>query len=65
MSKRRRDDTIIRHHKRACPWTSSSPIEHKKKKALEYWHHGELSREERAAEMTAMYIHLLGHANKM
>jgi len=33
--------------------------EHKKRKEVEYWHHGLLTRQERAASMAAMYIYLL------
>ena len=62
MAKRRRDDTIINHKKRPLDKGLDKGldiIEHKKAKGFEYWHHKELSREERAAEMAAMYIHLL------
>jgi hypothetical protein len=58
MTKRRRDDTVINHKKRPLD-KGVDKIEHKKTKGFEYWHHKELSREARAAEMAAMYIHLL------
>jgi len=58
MAKRTRDGIIIRHQKRPledCKTTN----EHKKRKKLEYWHHGILTRKERAATMAAMYIYIL------
>jgi len=60
MAKRRRDDTIINHKKRPLD-KGVDIIEHKKAKGFEYWHHKELSREARAAQMAAMYIHLLNN----
>ncbi len=58
MAKRRRDNTIIRHNKRPLQ-VENSPDKHKKVKNVEYWHHETVTRQQRAAEMAAMYIHLL------
>jgi hypothetical protein len=59
MAKRTRDDRIIRHKKRPLEDGDKDTNEHKKRKEVEYWHHGLLTRQERAASMAAMYIYLL------
>lgn len=60
MPKRRRDDTVVvpvQDHKRRLE--QFTPVEVKRVRRYEYWHHRELNREERAAIMADMYIRLL------
>jgi hypothetical protein len=60
MSKRYRDGTVIvplQANKRRLE--QFVPVEMKRVRRHEYWHHRALDREERAAIMAAMYIHLL------
>jgi hypothetical protein len=60
MSKRQRDGTVIvpvPTNKRRLE--RFAPVELKRARQYEYWHHRTLNREERAAIMAAMYIHLL------
>lgn len=57
MSKRQRDGTVVRTNKRRPVPLES--VKSKRLKKYEYWHHEQLSREEKAVCMAAMYIHLL------
>ena len=64
MSKRRRDGSVVlpvRTNKRRLD--QIVPMEMKRVRRHEYWHHRTLEREERAAIMAAMYIHLLQQKN--
>jgi len=56
MPKRTRNDIIIRPNKRKLE--DMVMFDCKKRKEVEYWHHGLLTRQERAASMAAMYIYL-------
>jgi hypothetical protein len=59
MTKRKRDSTIIRHKKRPPPSTDIDTTEHKKHKEVEYWHQKPHDRQERAARIAEMYMHML------
>lgn len=62
MSKRHRDGSVIvQTNKRRLE--QSVPVEMKRVRRHEYWHHRTLNREERAAVMAAMYIDLLQQKN--
>ena len=57
MAKRQRDGTIVRPNKRPPPPLQTENC--KRTRKYEHWHHAQLTRQEKAAYMAAMYIHLL------
>jgi len=58
MSKRRRDGIVLNHKKRPIQ-DENDNNSRKRAREYEYWHHVEMSREERCKIFSAMYIHLL------